>query len=160
MDIEESIKAKRRNFIDRLEQGKKSLQQAEKDLEAAKEEMKQIKEKTLPKALADLSLGTISGEELVKVKKRVSEHEELIRDFPFLLTGLQTEKARIEAEGKQFSWTEQTFKKYQALKEEIKESGISPTRVERLHGLAVEISREPDLNCLQDVKDFLDSMKQ
>jgi len=62
--------------------------------------------------------------------------------------------------GRQFFYVEQYFRKYQAVKAEIEESGPSSNRVDRLQGLAKELSRELGLDCLEDAKAFLDSMKQ
>ena len=67
---------------------------------------------------------------------------------------------QIQAAGYQFSFVEQNFKDFCALKQEILEDGITAPRVERLLGLARELGREFGPDCIEDAKAFLDSMKQ
>lgn len=156
MDLLEVVAEKRRVFRERREAIDKVSMKAQQDSLAAEKEFKEMKEKTLPKALADFSLGIISKGELAEVRKRFHDLERILTDSPLLLSGLMTERARLDAEGGQFALIEQhIIRPYQALKAEILESGLSSDRIDRLRGFGKELSRELGPEALQDPEEFL-----
>ncbi len=160
LDLESMVQERRRVFRERRPAIDKVSMKAQQDSLAAEKEVRVMKEKTLPKALADFSLGIISKGELAKVKKRFHDLERILTDSPLLLSGLMTERARLDVEGGQFALIEQyVVRPYQALKAEILESGLSPDRIDRLRGLAKELNREFGDQALEDAELFLSSQQ-
>lgn len=160
MDIEGTIKARRRTFVDRGEEVSAALQQAEERFKEAKLEEEELTTKKLPEVLANHALGKIPSVEVTKIRQRLRLLGQVIEEHPHLKRGLESEKARVGAEGYQFTFVEQHFKKYQAVKAEIEEKGLSSDRIDRLHLWAKQLSEDLDSDCLEDAKMFIDTIKE
>lgn len=160
MDIDGTIKARRRTFVDRGEEVNAALQQAEERFKEAKLEEEELTAKKLPEVLANYALGKISSGEITKTRQRLRLLRQVIEEYPHLKGGLECEKARVGAEGYQFTFVEQHFKKYQAVKVEIEEKGFSSDRIDRLHTWAKQLSQDLDSDCLEDAKIFIDTIKE
>ena len=161
-NIEEVIEEQRQVFGKRTDQIDRLLEQVQVEFDRATKELAAMeKDKALAKTLASVALGKIPKDDLVKLKARMRELEEQIRDFPQLRAGLEWEKGCLMTKKKQLFWNEEMFKKYLLLKELIQNEGPSSSYVEKLLSYAKSLDKEfcTGQLCFEDAQAFLDSVK-
>jgi len=107
----------------------------------------------LPKLFAHFHLGRIPKSEVTKTKKRIRELRQILEDFPIASAGLTDHLKTLTTRGSQISLLEKQIRRYETLKTDLQTRHRTDLENE-LMGLAHE------LNCLDEAKAFLNSIKQ
>lgn len=141
------------NQQNQMRQIEEALSQAKITLDGAENELRELNENTLPRSLAHFSLERVSRNELQKIKRKIRDLQEIISDFPLLTKGLESEKTKSGVEGQKLYWAQRNLTKYEALKQEVQENGLTRDTENNLLGLARE------LDCVDEAKSFIDGLK-
>ena len=122
------------------------------DMEQSKKELADL-ESQVPKLLALHYLGFVQKSEITKMRKRRSELREFLDEYPFLSAGLGDQLTSLSGKAMSLDQLERQVKRYEFLKTQL-QKGRRAHLENELMGLAHE------LDCLDDARAFLDSIKQ
>jgi len=156
IDLQKLAAAKRQSLTERKEDVKKRIFKIEQDLlnpggqVLAQREIETMKQTVLAKALMDHDLGRIDEKELGRIKEEVYGREFATESSPLLLKGLRDELRVIDAEERNFSFTENDVREYLGLK-----ARFNPYHKNEFQALARGLSKALGQDVVKDAEEFL-----